>query len=206
MFYNFAAKRGDMLDRIGNMSFFKKPIKNKKPLRTVNLFQVYQVIRGDYYKTVIEKLRAMEDKEEQRKYKGKHLDYITPSGIFTYDDDKSLVKHSGILCIDLDDLEDVEEMKQKLISDDDFDTLLAFRSPCGHGLKWFIAIEFGKCDHRTWYTAVRNYLMVKYGLSDKQVDSSCSNVSRACFMSYDPNAYIKKELIQFYNNLENEKR
>jgi hypothetical protein len=159
-----------MFDRIGNMSFFPKPIKNKEPKRTVNLFLVYQLIRSDYYKAVMELLRAISDKKEQNKFKGKYLDYITPSGIFTYDNDASLVKHSNILCVDLDDLTDVEQIKQSLINDENFETLLAFRSPCGYGLKWFIAIDLNICDHKSWYTAVRNYLMTTYGLSDHQVD------------------------------------
>ena len=103
-----------MTDKEIKMSFFRKPITNKKPQRTVTLLQVYQAIRGHYYEGVISQLRALTDKEAQRRFKGKHLDYITPSGLFTYDDDKSLVSHSGILCMDLDDLEDLEALKQEL--------------------------------------------------------------------------------------------
>lgn len=181
------------------MSFFKKPITNKRPLRAVTLLQVYKVIRSNYYEAVIKQLRAIHNKERQRKFKGKNLDYITPSGIFTYDNDKSLVQHSGILCIDIDDLEDVEGVKQKLLSDENFETLLLFRSPCGSGLKWFIAIDPDIYDHKMWFTGVRNYLMETYGLTGKQVDKSCSNVSKACYMSFDPDAYLNKELINSYS-------
>jgi hypothetical protein len=183
------------------MSFFEKPITNKKPQRTVTLLQVYQAIRGHYYKDVISQLRAITDKETQRRFKGKHLDYITPSGVFTYDSDGSLVSHSGILCMDLDDFEDREALKQQLIDDKNFTTLLLFRSPCGRGLKWFIAIDIGVCSHKTWFASVRNYLMATYGLTDKQVDKSCSNVSRACYLSYDPDAYINNEFL-IQNNID----
>ena len=188
-----------MTDKEFKMSFFEKPITNKKPQRTVTLLQVYQAIRGHYYEGVISQLRALSDKEAQRRFKGKHLDYITPSGLFTYDDDKSLVSHSGILCMDLDDVENPERLKQQLIDDKNFITLLLFRSPCGRGLKWFIAIDLGVCDHKTWFAGVRNYLMATYGLTDRQLDKSCSNVSRACFMSYDPDAYINEELLEQHN-------
>ena len=181
------------------MSFFEKPITNKKPQRTVTLLQVYQAIRGHYYKDVISQLRALTDKEAQRRFKGKNLDFIVPSGIFSYDDDKSLVCHSGILCMDLDDVENPERLKQQLIDDKNFTTLLLFDSPCGRGLKWFIAIDLGVCDHKTWFAGVRNYLMATYGLSGKQADMACSNLSRACFMSYDPDAYINEELLEQNN-------
>ena len=180
------------------MSFFKKPITNKKPERTVTLFQVYQAIRSDYYKAVTEELRGLSDKGKLREFKSKNLDYVTPSGVFSYCSDDSLVRHSGLLCMDLDDLEDVEDVKQKLLNDKGFDTLLLFRSPRGCGLKWMIAIDLDKLDHRLWFTAVRNYLMATYGLTDKQVDKSCVNVSKACFLSYDPDVYIKTELIKYF--------
>jgi hypothetical protein len=89
-------------------------------------------------------------------------------------------------------------MKNKLIADPFFETLLLFRSPSGDGLNWLIAIDLSKCDHRTWFTAIRNYLMATYQLSDKQADKSCINVSKACYLCYDPEAYIMPELIEYY--------
>ena len=181
------------------MSFFKKPITNKNPLKTVNLLQVCQVIRSRYYENVVRLLRSIVDKEEQRRFKAKNLDYITPSGVFSYCNDESLISHSGILCMDLDDIEDVKGLKQKLIDDIHFDSLLVFDSPRGNGLKWFIAIDLDVCNHKTWFTSVRNYLMATYGLTDKQVDKTCSNVSRACYMSYDPDAFLNSELVENHN-------
>ena len=188
-----------MSNRSLEFSFFSKPITNKKPQRIVNLLQVYQAIRSHYYENVVRLLRSIVGKEEQRKFKAQNLDYITPSGVFSYGNDESLISHSGILCMDLDDIENVEELKQKLIDDIHFDTLLLFVSPCGHGLKWFIAIDLDVCNHKIWFTSVRNYLMATYGLTEKQVDKSCSNVSKACYMSYDPDAFLNSELVEKHN-------
>ncbi len=181
------------------MSFFRKPITNKKPEKeSVDLFWVYQYLRSHEAMPETKELRAISDKTEQRVYKGKKLDYITPSGTFTYCNDAGLIKHSHLLCVDLDELEDVEPMKQKLLSDPMFETLLLFRSPRGNGLKWFIQIDLTKCDHRQWFTAVRNYLMATYHLTEEQVDPQCINVSRACYLCYDPDAYLKTELIEHF--------
>ena len=100
--------------------------------------------------------------------------------------------------MDLDDLDDAEDMKRKLLADAMFETMFMFRSPRGRGLKWWVEIDLTRCDHRTWFTAIRNYLMATYRLSDKQVDASCTNPSRACYLSYDPDAYLKPELIEFF--------
>ena len=182
------------------MSFFRHPITNKRPeAMPVGLFEVYQMVRTNRYRLETEGLRQTEGHEAQRMFKGQHLDYVTPSGVFSYCSDQSLVRHSGILCMDLDDLgERVVELKQRLIDDPCFSTLLLFTSPRGNGLKWFIPIDLTRCDHKTWFTAVRNYLMATYGLTDKQVDKQCQNPSRACFLSHDPEAYLRTDLIEFF--------
>ena len=182
------------------MSFFRKPISNKWPAKeTVSLFQVYYYVRSREAMSATEALQKIVDHEEARQFKGANFDYVTSSGVFSYCNDSSLIKHSGVLCMDLDDLGDrVEELFQKLVDEKTFKTLLLFRSPSGRGLKWFIHIDLSRCDHRTWFTAVRRYLMMTYNLNDKQVDPLCSNVSRACFLGHDPEAYLMTELIEFF--------
>lgn len=182
------------------MSFFTKPITNKYPSgQPLSLFQVYRYIITRRYMRETEQLRAIADDNEARDYKGLHLDYITPSGIFSYCSDTSLIKHSGVLCMDLDHLDNrVEDLFQLLVHEPMFQTLLLFRSPRGFGLKWFIHIDLSRCDHRTWFTAVRNYLMHTYHLEDKQVDKACGNPSRACYLCYDPDAYLLPSLIEFF--------
>ena len=182
------------------MSFFQKPITNKWPYeQPLSLFQVYRYIITRRYMSETDQLRAITDDDEARHFKGQHFDYVTPSGIFSYCSDNSLVKHSGVLCMDLDYLDNrVEELFRLLIHEPMFDTLLLFRSPRGFGLKWFIHIDLSRCDHRTWFTAVRNYLMHTYHLTEKQVDKACANPSRACYLCHDPHAYIKLDLVEYF--------
>ena len=182
------------------MSFFKKPITNKWPeQKPLTLFEVHRYIITPRYRPETEQLRLITDEDKARDFKGGNLDYVTPSGIFTYCSDTSLIRHSGILCVDLDHLGNrVEELFRLLIHEPMFDTLLLFRSPRGFGLKWYIHINLSRCDHRTWFQAVRNYLMHTYHLSDKQVDKMCGNPSRACYLCYDPDAYLKPDLYEYF--------
>ena len=182
------------------MSFFPKPITNKWPSgQPLSLFEVYRCITTRKYYPETRDLRGITDDDKARDFKGQNLDYVTPSGIFSYCSDNSLIKHSGVLCMDLDHLDNrVEDMFQLLIHEPMFLTLLLFRSPRGSGLKWFIHIDLSRCDHRTWFTAVRNYLMHTYHLEDKQVDKACGNPSRACYLCYDPEAYLLPSLIEFF--------
>ena len=176
-------------------SYFNAPITNKVPSRTVTLLEVAKAIKSTWLEPQTTALRLIKEETETRRYKGWNFPYITPAGTFSYCSDQSLIKHSGALCMDLDHLEDVEALKQQLINNSLFETLMAFRSPSGDGLKWFLRIDLTKCSHRQWFDAVRNYLMSMYGLSAKQADPSVRNESRACFLCYDPEIYVNPTLL-----------
>ena len=174
------------------MSYFLPPITNKVPVTTMTLGEVAQVIGSEELAPQTRLLRSIADKAEARAYKGRSLPYVTPAGIFTYCNDASLVSHSRVLCIDLDGVGDVDGLKRLLTADGHFCTLMAFRSPSGNGLKWMVKIDLARADHRSWYHAVRNYLLKSYGdrLTPKMVDSQCQNLSRACFLCHDPEVYL----------------
>lgn len=180
------------------MSFFRRPITNKRPeLVSLSLLMVYNYVRSEIAKAATEELRTITDHAKARQFKGRNFDSITPGGIFSYAADNCLVEPSWLLCLDLDYLGDrVEELFEALIADPQFLTLLLFRSPSGFGLKWFIAIDLDVCDYKTWYAAVRNYLLSKYQLADNQVDKHCGNVSRVCYLGYDPAAFIHPALLE----------
>lgn len=179
------------MDKKFEMSYFMPPITNKVPSATMTLDEVAAMIQSEELAPQTQRLRSITDKAEARGYKGWNLPYVTPSGVFSYCSDDCLVKHSSVLCIDLDGVKDVDGLKCLLIADHHFQTLMAFRSPSGNGVKWFIVIDLSLCDHRTWFHAVRNYLLETYQfLTPKMVDVQCQNPSRACFLCYDPCVYV----------------
>lgn len=181
------------------MSYFSAPITNKVPLTKLSLVEVARIIASRELEPQTLALRKIADEAEARRYKGYNFPYVTPAGVFRYCSDQSLVEHSNALCMDLDHVLNVDALKQKLIADRFFETLMAFRSPSGDGLKWFLKIDLQKCSHRQWFDAVRNYLMSPaYGLSPKQVDPSVRNESRACFLCCDPQVYVNPNLMTDY--------
>ena len=172
-------------------SFFKAPVTNTKPHGEASLLKVYNAIKGDCYKERTEKLRAFTDVHQARQFKASRFDYCTFSGTFTYRSDKALIKHSGLLCIDFDHLNDVESLFIRLLQDEYFDTQLLFRSPSGDGLKWIISIETAATTHGSYFSAVANYILQTYGIA---ADKSGRDISRACFLPHDPNVYLRDEL------------
>jgi len=178
---------------IPEFSFFKAPITNTKPTKTVNLLEIYDVIKSINYRERTEKLRAISDVKQAQQYKAANFDYCTFSGIFTSRKDKALVKHSGFLCVDFDHLNNAETLFIHLLNDTHFNTQLLFRSPSGNGLKWIISIDIANAPHGDYFAAVANYILQTYGI---EIDKSGRDISRACFLPYDPQAFIKPNLFE----------
>ncbi len=181
-------------------SFFRAPITNTKPHKAVTLLQIYNAIKGNYYSDRTQKLRAISDVRQARLFKAANFDYCTFSGVFTARNDKALIKHSGLLCLDFDHLQSVEKLRFQLLRDEYFDTQLLFVSPSGDGLKWIISIPSpslverglgGEVSHGNYFAAVANYILQTYGVA---VDKSGRDISRACFLPHDSEAYINPSL------------
>ena len=168
-------------------SFFKAPVRNTIPHKSISLLDAYNYIVGDYAKQRTEKLRGIKEPKQARQYKASTFDYCTFSGMFQTRNDKALISHSGLLCIDFDHLQSVDLLRKQLLQDEYFDTQMLFVSPSGDGLKWIISIDTKQSTHSNYFAAVANYILQTYGV---EVDKSGRDISRACFLPYDPQAYI----------------
>ena len=170
-------------------SFFKAPVRNVFPAETLRLHQVFELITSDKYKKSTEDLRAITDVKEARKFKANRFDYVTFSGVFEKRNDSNLLQHSNLLTIDFDHLDNLQELKTQLLNDEYFETEMLFTSPSGDGLKWIIRIDILEVSHSEYFTAVANYIKQTYNI---EVDQSGKDVSRACFLPYDPTAFLHK--------------
>ena len=174
-------------------SFFKAPISNTKPHKEVSLLDAYNYIVGDFAKERTEKLRSFSDTKTARTFKAANFDYCTFSGTFSSRNDKALIQHSGLLCVDFDHLKDFQTLFERLLNDEYFDTQLLFRSPSGDGLKWVISIDITQTTHGNYFAAVANYILQTYGVA---VDKSGRDISRACFLPHDPQAFINPNYLK----------
>jgi len=172
-----------------NCSFFKAPVRNVFPLNALKLHEIHSLITSNTYKRATERLRSISDIKEKRKFKANNFDYVTFSGVFEKRSDKELIKHSSLITIDFDHLGNIQLVKDQLLQDEYFDTELLFTSPSGDGLKWIIRIDLSEATHQEYFKAIANYLQQTYNI---EVDQSGKDVSRACFLSYDPDAFLHK--------------
>ncbi len=171
-------------------SFYKAPIRNVHPCKTLKLSEIHSLIKSDAYLGITNKLRSINDPKEKRIYKANKFDYVTFSGEFERRNEDNLIRHSSLITIDFDHLENLNKVKKQLLEDEYFETEMLFTSPSGDGLKWVIKIDLSQATHQVFFKAVANYLKETYNL---EADQSGKDISRACFLAYDPLAFLNKK-------------
>lgn len=181
------------------MSFYRRPIKNTKPCREASPQDIYKYLVSDYAKVHTEHIRTITDKRERSRYKATNLDYITPGGLFRSRKESDLTKASGYMVIDFDHIPNAARLVKRLANDSNFETVLAFRSPSGDGVKWIVALpDTFKPDgtsftYGEFFTILSNYSKRTYGI---EADPSGKDICRACFLPYDPDAFINPLYIE----------
>lgn len=176
-------------DESPRFSLFRRPVRNAYPCKVINLLEAYELITNGSYQSEVKALRAITDKSEAAAFKKNNFDFLTFSGIFNYRNSASLVKHSGLLTFDFDDIDLPERLKERLLNDNLFEIVLMFTSPSGHGLKCIMAIDLQQATHLEWFETVAQLIKKSYQLD---IDPSGKDTCRACFLSYDPMAYINE--------------
>ena len=174
-------------------SYFQCPVTNTLPNAELTIPDVYAAIKSNKYKQQTEELRSTIEPETARKYKAKHFDYVTFSGTFSKRNDAALIQHSGLITLDFDYVSNLQELKETLLLDRYFETELIFISPSGDGLKWIISIDLRECNHQDWFQAISAYIKATYLL---EIDKSGKDISRACFLPYDPKVYINPHYLK----------
>lgn len=107
------------------------------------------------------------------------------SGTFSYRDAEHLLKPSGLICADLDHLnERVEGVRDLLCADPH--TLGCAISPSGTGLKVIFRIDPAR-PHIESFRATERFVRERFG---EYIDGACKEINRLCFVTYDPDTFI----------------
>jgi hypothetical protein len=128
-------------------------------------------------------VRNAKTKEEKTAAKAK-LPAFTPSGVFSKRRADNLIKHSGFICIDIDNVHDMTETR-KIIDSDPY-TFASFESASGKGLAFLVKIDPEK--HLESFLAIEKYYQSKKIVIE--ADQSCKDVSRLRFFSTDFDLYL----------------
>lgn len=165
------------------ISLFKDVSEVKNP-ELFNLIDYLDATRDGKWEDLVTKCRNITDYDKKKEFKQK-MPTATLSGIFSYRNDSSLISHSEILAMDLDEVEDLNSIKSRLKKDKY--TFSVFMSTGGYGLRWLIKIKPNK--HKEAFKGALQYLYERYGIS---ADTN-SSLSKPYIVSYDPDLYLNPD-------------
>jgi hypothetical protein len=173
------------------VSLFKTVV-NRDDIENPAIVDIDKVLEGirsggakGKWKELVEAVQASTSKEEYDKRK-KQLPAVLFAGEFSARRSDAFIRPSGFISIDLDkmDADMLASTRQSLV-DNEY-VYACFISPSKKGLKALVRANFNSYDeYKSVFCAVDDM----FGKS-QYFDLHCSDISRACFISYDPQIYI----------------
>lgn len=194
--------------------FGRNLTQSEDPLQKLSVEQLYASIRAPKQQTInqIEQLRAVRPiSNQQYNELKKRLPYFV-CGIFNPAiRRKEHFGYTEYFVVDIDHISaksiNLEHLKQDLIQNQQ--VRLFFESPGKDGLKIMFKLKdrcYDQAIYSAFYKVFVNNLALKYNL-EQVVDIKTSDVTRACFISFDPDAHYNKDSepidIQNYIDLNN---
>ena len=156
--------------------------------------KILDAIRSGRWMSLIQKIRDCSDKEERSNLK-KGLPCVTFSG--TFNDtrkEKNIKKYSHLMVIDIDDLKPNELSRFKAQMREDPFIVSFFESP-SRGLKALVEVSSTLEQHKSIaFPYVQQYFKDMHGIT---IDKSGKDVSRLCYVSYDPEMYYTEDYMVF---------
>lgn len=167
-----------------------KSIKDTSPSLTRDAGYFLDRIKNGHSKALINRLRNESNQEKKKEIKAL-LPAVTFNATFTKRSKKYIKEPSGLMILDFDDFNSIEEsekFKEDLAKD--LYIYAAWISPSG-GVKALYRIMYVKDDDE--FKAVYSQVARKY----PNLDKSGKDISRLCFESYDPEIYVNLEAEMF---------
>lgn len=157
-----------------------------KPKESITISEMLERIQSGYYSDFVNAVRSgTAEKLESEAF--------TLSGTFKERNSKGLEKYSGLIQIDIDKVNDIAELRAKLINDKY--SVFVLTSISGNGLKvaWRINQEQHTPDN---FKQIESYFKDTYNV---QIDKAVKDISRLFFISYDSDLFIndKAEAFKF---------
>lgn len=166
-----------------------KDIKSVKDPHYITVDHAIKRIKEGKSRSLIDLIRQEPDKEKRDLVKQK-LPSVCFSGTFSERNNASLKNHSGLICLDFDNVDDVQKLKSNLKKDET--VYSAFVSPSGTGVKALVRIP--KDNHLASFLALKE----KY----PNIDDACKDVARVCYESYDPDIWVNVDAKIFTKQIE----
>lgn len=187
------------------VSYFKK-YTGKESLE-IPVSRVLRGIKSDCFKPIVENVRKYRDcnVDLSKKYKTQ-LHAVTFSGLFLNNRRQEECTHyNNLLVIDIDHLEADKLLEVHEYLNNDPYVASFWVSPSGRGYKGLVYLQYDDAlndsdvitKHKVAFRQLYTYLLSNYGI---ELDRSGSDISRLCFLSWDPNLVLKDSANAFKVN------
>lgn len=178
---------------------FKSSVSLSIPVR-----RVLNGIKSGTFKDIVMNVRRYKnvDKEKSDEYK-QQLHAVTFSGLFERERKAALCSHyNNLMVIDIDHLSDEQLPRVRQCLHNDPFVAAFWQSPSGYGFKGLVHLYYSdslqaidlSLRHKSAFQRLFLYFMSNYQI---ELDRSGSDVSRLCFMSWDPYIEVKDSAESF---------
>jgi hypothetical protein len=164
---------------------FFKAIRSTTPEKTEQLSSILEKIKNGEWKNRV--IRCQTD----IKYKN-YLPVFTPTGIFSHRSIKGLQEYNGIICLDIDGVQEPDALKE--ICKSIPWVMAAFITPSGKGLKVIVKTQATVETYKETELEVAEAFLTATGVAR---DNHCKDIARIQFVSYDPDLYYNPESLLF---------
>ncbi|WP_025069272.1 BT4734/BF3469 family protein [Bacteroides gallinarum] len=159
------------------------------PPNHVDIDLVLDIIRQEKLKAGIDTMRAFHASDHPKYSELKEkLPICLFAGTFGRFCNDALITPSGLVVIDFDRIpvQELSDVRNMLIKDPY--TYAAFLSPSGRGYKVLVRVadNIDNTSHNEYLDALRDYYNSPFW------DENCKGISRACFLSSDPDLYLNR--------------
>lgn len=162
------------------------------PIKSLSIYKALDAIMNGTYKEQVQKARFNFNQPETYKIEKLKLPLIGWSGTFTTRSNNNLIKFSGFASLDFDKIEDINKLITQ-VNNDKY-TFASFLTPSGVGLKVLVKIPpvSSDVDYKGFYRELQ-----KHYDQYAKTDESTKDISRASFVSYDPNLFVNNDSLMF---------
>ncbi len=171
---------------------------HSEPVFEVTLAKIIEVIVRGTFKTQVENVRRLlaEGKSKEAQQTKMSLDAVTFAGVFsTRRKEEFLTSYSQIIVLDFDKL-DGDILKNSIAQVQKIEyTHCCFISPSGKGIKILVKINSFSEHHKIAFDQVASYYE---NLLNLKADRSGSDITRLCYVSFDPKLYFNEESAVFH--------
>jgi hypothetical protein len=166
------------------VSYFRN-LRQVYPDCSIRLDEIFRLVRSPLWEKDIAACRLDQSQK-------KELPCFTPTGLFFPRNSIGIVQYSGVICLDIDDVANVDSLKERCKSLPW--VWCSYISPSGNGLKVFVRTM----TDLEYYQRTEIEIAVKFYESTSFMrDIRAKDLPRLQFVSYDARIYVNESPLVF---------